>query len=123
MTQITISDGITTITMPKTKKVSDAGALEYKEQNTAGGRIVRKITGFRPGFTYTWDYVPAATIAALVALLRVGTFFTVGYFDVDGTDKSGTFSVDYPAFNLFKFVNGVGMWHNCTLTIKAQEVS
>jgi len=120
---ITISDGTTTVTMPRTDQVTDAGALEYKEQTTAGGRIVRKIVGFRPGFTYTYDFVPAATIIALISLLRVGTFFTVGYFDLDGTDKSGTFSVSYPSFSLFKFdSSGTAVWTSCTLTIKAQEV-
>lgn len=122
MNEITISDGVTTITMPRTKKVSDAGAPEYKEIKMAGGKYVREMKGFRPGFKYAWDYVPAATITALITLLRTGGFFTVGYFDLDGTDKSGTFSVSYPTFEVFKFVDGAAMWHNCTLTIKSQEV-
>lgn len=122
MTQITISNGATAITMPRTKKVSDAGELIYTESTMASGLRVRDIKGFRPGFRYEWDYVPAATITALVTLLRTGGFFTVDYFDVDGTDKQGSFSVDYPSFEVFTFRNGVPMWHNCTLTIKAQGV-
>lgn len=122
MTQITISNGTTTITMPRTKKVIDAGAPEHKEIKMAGGKVIREMLGYRSGFTYKWDYVPAATITALTTMLRTGGFYTVGYFDLDGTDKSGTFSVSYPSFEVFKFVNGVAMWHNCSITIKAQEV-
>lgn len=123
MTQITISNGTTTITMPKTRNVQDAGAVEYKEIKMASGKMVREMIGFRAGYTYAWDYVPAATVVALSTMLRTGSFFTVGYFDVDGTDKSGTFSVSYPAPSVFKFVNGVAMWHNFTITIQAQEVT
>jgi hypothetical protein len=105
--------------MPPTDQVTDAGALEYKEQATANGRVVRKIVGFRPGFTYTYDFV-----TALITLLRTGTFFTVGYFDLDGTEQSETFSVSYPSFSVFKFdSSGTAVWTGCTLTIKAQEVS
>lgn len=122
MTQIIISSGTTVITMPRTKKVSDAGEPVFTENTMASGLRVRDIKGFRPGFTYEWDYVPAATITALLALLRTGGFFTVDYFDTDGTDKQGVFSIDYPSFELFTFRNGVPMWHNCKLTIKAQGV-
>ena len=123
MKQITISNGTTTITMPITFTVSDAGAPEYKEIKMAGGKIVREMIGFRPGFKYEWDYVPADTITALVAMLRAGGFYTIGYFDLDGTDKTGVFSVSYPAFELFSFESdGTGVWHKCSLTITAQEV-
>ena len=120
---ITISDGTTTITMPITKDVTDAGELVYKETTMASGRIVRKIIGFRPGFKYVWDYVPTATITALSALLRTGGFFTVTYFDTDGTAKTGTFSISYPAPSLFGYVDGVAVFHNFELTITAQGVS
>lgn len=122
MTQITISDGVTSITMPRTRKVTDAGELVFTEKTMASGLRVRDIKGFRPGFTYEWDWVPAATINTLVSMLRTGSFFTVDYFDVDGADKQGAFSIDYPGFRVFTFRNGVPMWHDCTLTIKAQGV-
>ena len=123
MTEIKISNGITTITMPRTRQVAENGEVIYTEKVMANGALVRDVMGFRPGFTYTWDYVPASTITALVTMLRSGSFFTVDYFDVDGTDKTGLFAIDYPSFELFTFKNGVAMWHNCTLTIRAQGVS
>lgn len=122
MTQITISNGTTTITMPRTKKVSDAGELVFAEKTMASGLRVRDIKGFRPGFKYEWDYVPATTVTALISLLRTGGFFTVNYFDVDGTDKTGVFSIDYPSPGVFKFKDGVAMWHGFTLVLKAQGV-
>ncbi len=123
MTQITITDGTTTIIMPQTRRVAEAGEQVFIEKKMASGALVRDIQGFRPGYTYAWDWVPASTISSLVTMLRGGGFFTVDYFDVDGTDKSGLFAVSYPSFEVFAFRNGVAMWHNCSLTIKAQEVS
>lgn len=123
MTEITINNGVTTVTMPRTRQVQEAGELVYREKQMASGKLVRDVKGFRAGYTYTWDYVPAATITALVTMLRAGGYFTVNYFDVDGTDKTGLFAVDYPTFELFTFRGGASMWHNCTLTIKAQGVS
>ena len=122
MDRITISDGVTTVTMPRTRKVTDAGAPEYKEIKMAGGKLVRELTGFRPGFRYEWDYVPAASISELTAMLRTGGFFIVEYFDIDGTDRSGIFSVSYPSVEVFRFRNGIAVWHNCSLTILSQEV-
>lgn len=57
-----------------------------------------------------------------MTMLRTGGFFTVDYFDVDGTDKQGVFSIDYPSFRIFTFRGDVPMWRECTLTIKAQGV-
>lgn len=122
MTEIKISDGITTITMPRTRQVQDAGELAYIEKEMASGKRVRDVKGFRPGFTYSWDYVPASTITALITMLRSGSYFTVDYFDLDGVDKTDVFSVDYPTFKVFTFRKGVAVWHDCTLTIKAQGV-
>jgi len=120
---ITISDGETTISMPMTKDVNDVGKMEYKEQTTANGRTVRKLIGFRPGFKYLWDYVSVATITALNAMLRTGTFFTVTYFDTDSTAQSGTFSISYPAPTLFDYIDGIAVFHKFELTIAAQEVT
>lgn len=122
MTQIKISDNTTTITMPRTRKVTDAGELIYKEKQMASGLVVRDIKGFRPGFRYEWDYVPASTITTLVTMLRKGGFFTVDYFDVDGTDKQGVFSIEYPSFEVFTYRNGIPVWHNCVLKITSQGV-
>ena len=122
MTKITISNGVTSITMPPTRKVTEVGELVHKEIPMASGLRVRDITGFRPGYSYEWDYVPASTITALITLLRTGGFFTVDYFDVDGTDKQGVFSIDYPSFRIFTFRNGAPVWRDCKLTIKAQGV-
>lgn len=122
MTQITISNGVTTIVMPKAKKVSDAGELIFKESTMASGKIVRDIKGFRPAFKYEWDYVPASTITSLINILRSGSSVSVNYFDVDGIDKQGVFYLSYPSFEVFKFKDGIPMWHKCSITIKSQGV-
>jgi hypothetical protein len=122
MTQITISDGVTTITMPKVRKVSVGGKEVAKEVTMASGKMVKDVIGHRAVIAAEWDYVPANTMAALVNLLRAGGYFTVGYPDPDGTDKSGSFSISYPQNKIFKFVSGVPMWHGVQLVMTAQEV-
>lgn len=121
--KIIISDGITTITMPRTKKISISGQEVANEVTMASGKTVKEMIGFRTKITAEWDYVPASTIAALHTMLRQGGYFTVGYPDPDGTDKSGKFSISYPTSKIFKFVSGVAMWYGVTLTMTAQEVS
>lgn len=123
MTKITISDGVTIIIMPKTINALEVGQTIYKEKTMASGKLVRDIIGFRAGFEYEWDYVPATTITSLITLLRTAELFTVTYFDTDGVDKSGSFYVDYPSFGLFSFKGDVAVWHDCKLSIRAAEVS
>ena len=123
MTQITISNGVTTITMPRIKKITVGGAEVAKEVTMASGKMVKDIIGHRAVINAEWDYVPAATMAALINLLRVGGYFTVGYPDPDGTDHSEDFSISVPAPGIFKFVSGVAMWHGVKLTMTAQEVT
>lgn len=122
MDRIIISDGVTTVVMPRTRNVTDAGTPEYREVKMAGGKIVREMVGFRTGFKYDWDYVPAATITTLTTMLKKGGFFSVEYFDPSGTDGSGVFSVSYPSLEVFGFKDGVAVWHTCALTILSQEV-
>lgn len=122
MTQITISDGVTTVTMPKIKKITVGGSEVAKEITMASGKMVKDVIGHRTVIDAEWDYVPAATITALVTMLRAGGYFTVSYPDPDGTYKSGFFSINYPKNKIFKFVDGIPMWHGVSLTMTAQEV-
>lgn len=122
MKQITISNGMTSVTMPITRKVADDGKPEYKEKTMASGKKVRDIIGFRKGFTYEWDYVPAETINLLMPLLRSAEALTVNYFDVNGMIGSDLFYVSYPSLGVFAFKGDVPIWHDCKLTINAVEV-
>lgn len=120
--QITISNGTTTITMPRTKTPTVSGEVVANETIMASGKSVKDIIGYRAVVTAEWDYVPADTMAALVAMLRTGGYFTVGYPDPDGTDKSAKFSISIPSPGIFKFNGTVPMWHKVSLTMTAQEV-
>ena len=123
MNQLTINDGTTTITMPKVKKIAVSGELVEVETPMASGKLVSDVIGHRAVVSATWDYVPAATMAALTTMLRTGAYLTVGYPDPDGTDKSAKFKISIPSPGIFKFVSGVPMWHSVALTMKAQEVT
>jgi len=122
VTQITISNGTTTITMPKTKTPTVGGEEVCNEIPMASGRRVKDVTGFRAVVTADWDWVPAATMAALTTMLRAGGYFTVGYPDPDGTDKSAKFSISIPTIGIFKFKDAAPMWHGVSLKMSAQEV-
>lgn len=123
MPNITITNGTTTVTMPRTKQIADAGAVVAKESQMASGLIVRDVVGFRRGIIATWDYVPATTIASLKTLLQSGGFLTVTYFDIDGTSHTELCAVSYPTMEVFCYKDNVPVWHNCSLTIQAQEVA
>ena len=120
--KITISDGVTTIEMPRTKSTKVGGEEVCTEISMASGKRIKEMIGFRAAITVEWDYVPAATMTALIAMLRQGGYFTVEYPDPDGTDKSAAFSISIPQPGIFKFVNGVPMWSGVSLKMTAQEV-
>jgi len=120
--KITISNGVTTITMPRTKDITSSDSEVSKVITMASGKTVKEMIGFRAVVTAKWDYVPVATITALQTMLRAGGWFTVGYPDPDGTDKSIKMSISMPQPKVFKFVNSVPMWHDVSLTMTAQEV-
>jgi len=122
MTQITISDGTTTITMPKVKAVTVGGEEICHEITMASGKRVKEMIGYRAVVDAEWDYVPASTMASLVTMLRAGGYFTVSYPDPDGTDKSGSFSVSIPSIGIFKFNDTIPFWCGVKLTFTAQEV-
>ena len=122
MDKITISDGATTITMPRTKKITIGGENVCKEKTMASGKNVRDVVGHRVIVDGEWDYVPAATMTALITLIRTGAFLFVEYPDSTGDDADGMFDVSVPSPGIFKFVGGVPMWHGARLKMTAQEV-
>jgi hypothetical protein len=108
--------------MPKTKKFTVGGEIVSTEIEMASGKTVEEVKGYRAVINASWDYVPADIMAALTTMLRKGGFFTVGYPDSDGTDKSTKFKISLPTPGIFKFVNGTPMWYGVSLIMKAQEV-
>lgn len=122
MTQITISNGITTITMPKVRKITVGGEEVANETVMASGKKVKDVIGYRAVVTADWDWVPADTMAALTTMLRAGGYFTVGYPDADGADKSALFSITIPTTGIFKFNGTTPFWHGVSLKMSAQEV-
>ena len=122
MTQLVISDGTTSVTMPEVKAVRVGGKEVAKEVTMASGRVVKYVQGHRAAVTAQWDWVPAETLARLAELLRRGGFFRVDYPAPDG-EKTGLFSIDYPTMGIFAFRDGTARWHDVKLTMEAQEVN
>ena len=122
MDKITISDGVTTIEMPRVRDVSVGGEEVCKEITMASGKKVKDIIGHRAVVSAAWDWLPAETISALQTMLRKGGYFTVSYPDPDGADKSGSFSISFPTPKVFKFNGTTPRWHGVSLKMIAQEV-
>ena len=108
--------------MPRVKDIT-VGAKEVANTVTmASGKVVKDVLGYRTTVTATWDYVPAATIMALLALMRSTPFLYVEYPSPSG-DASGMFEAEYPTLTVFCYRSGVAVWHDVTLTMSAQEVA
>lgn len=120
--EIKISKGTASVAMPKTRKVSVGGEEVSTSTTMASGKIVKDIVGYRRIVTAEWDYVPAASITALLGILRQGGFCTVQYTDPEDGETSGVFDIDPPALDIFAYRGGAPIWHNVSLTMTAQEV-
>lgn len=107
--------------MPRIKDIT-VGAEEKSRQTVmASAKIVKDIIGFRPIVTASWDYVPADSIARLIAFVRSGNFLWVEYPSPTG-DSEGYYEISYPNCEVFCYKNGKAVWHNVTLKMTAQEV-
>lgn len=110
------------VTMPRTKKVEVGGELECNEAKMASGKLVRDVIGWRPKISASWEWVPAETLAQVVAIARDGGYVEVSYPDADGSEASGMFAIEIGNQKIFKFNGTVPMWYNVELEAKAQEV-
>lgn len=122
MKEITIYNGTVTVTMPPTRKITVGGEEVCNEIPMASGKMVKDVLGYRAVVSADWDYVPVDTMTTLTTMLRAGGYFTVGYPDPDGTDKSAKFSVSLPTTGIFKFNGTTPFWHGVSLKMSAQEV-
>lgn len=109
-------------TLPSVRDVKNGGENVCKEIQMAAGNFVQYIQGYRPGFSATWDYFPADLLADLTGLLRRGGYFKVDYPDLDGADKSGYFKITQSQMGVFRYKDGVPIWHGLTLTFVSREV-
>ena len=111
------------IDLPRTRSIVYKEEAVVYEVEMASGKIVQDIMGVRPGFTATFDYIPADTLKEILSLLRYGGFFTVLYPTPLGNDEIGTFKIEENAGQkVFKFINGQPMWHGMTLNFTSQVV-
>ena len=121
MDKIILSNLGTVVQMPRVKDVK-VGAQEVARTVTmASGRVVKDMIGYRPVVTASWDWVPATTILALVRLLKKSAFVYVEYPSPEGA-QAGWFEIEYPTMSVFRYNNGVAVWHDVTLVMTAQEV-
>lgn len=120
--EIKISKGADSVTMPRTRSISVGGDEVSTSTTMASGKTVKDVVGYRRTITAKWDYVPAASITALLGLLRQGGFFSVEYTDPEDGETSGVFDISPPTLDIFAYRGGAPIWHNVTLTMTAQEV-
>lgn len=123
MDRLIISDGTTSVTLPRVKKIVVGTEEVSKTVTLAGGKNVKEMIGHRVTVNAEYDYFPADDLTALVALIRHNGFLDVTYPDIDGTDKTASFAVSAPTPTIFKFdASHKPFWHLVTLHMEAQEV-
>ena len=120
--KISSADRSVSVEMPHIKDITVGAAEVANTVTMASGKVVKDMIGYRVTIQATWDYVPAAVLTALAALLRSGGFFYVEYPAPTG-DASGMFEIEYPSMSIFAYKNGVAVWHDVKLKMTAQEVS
>lgn len=120
--KISSADRSVSLEMPHIKDITVGAAEVANTVTMASGKVVKDMIGYRVTIQATWDYVPAAVLTALAALLRSGGFFYVEYPAPTG-DASGMFEIEYPSMSIFAYKNGVAVWHDVKLKMTAQEVS
>ena len=108
--------------LPVTRDIKMSGEMEYEEVTMVSGKRVMDARGYREKFTAHWDWFPSVQFNTLLTWLRVGGYFNVNYPSETG-DASGFFKVEHTSgTTIFKFVNGVPMWHDVTLEFTARDV-
>lgn len=120
--KISSADRSVSVEMPHIKDITVGAAEVANTVTMASGKVVKDMIGYRVTIQATWDYVPAAALTALAALLRSGGFFYVEYPAPTG-DASGMFEIEYPSMSIFAYKNGIAVWHDVKLKMTAQEVS
>lgn len=123
LSNISISDGVSTLIMPVSRKVSVGGTDVCKEIEMASGKLVREMKGHRVKVTAEWDWLPVDVLTDLHTMLRRGGYFTVTYPDPAQGMTTASFAIAYPTSKIFRFgSNGEPRWHEVTLAMTAQEV-
>lgn len=108
--------------MPRTRTLEVGGEDVAREKTMASGKVVRDIIGWRKTVSASWEWLPADTLAEVVALARQCGFVTIEYPDVVNGTVSAKFSIKIGNQKVFKFRNGNPYWYNVELSATAQEV-
>ena len=123
MDKITIAtnDRSMSITLPRVRDVKVGAEEVCNTVKMASGKLVKDMIGHRPIITASWDYVPAAMLQQLAVMLRRDGFFFVQYPSPEG-DAAGTFEIEYPEMSVFRYKDGIAVWHDVTLKMTSREV-
>lgn len=114
--------GTSSVTMPVTKNYNYVDTPVYNRGESAAKKRFYEIIGYRPEITVAWEYIPDASLKTLLALVRANVLCNVTYTDANGTSLTKAFEITMSPVTVFKYVSGVPMWCNLTLTMSAQEV-
>ncbi len=123
MHALVITSEDTTITFPTTKRIQHGGELEGAETVMSDGTLVFDVTGFRKNIKYSWDYIPQSVFDAFIPLLRKHKYFSCTYLDIDNTEKTAMFKIEYPTPEAWKLTANGAIWHNVSLNMTAKDVS
>ncbi len=123
MHTLVITDGTNTVKFPKTRNITHGGVREGTETVMSDGSRVFDTIGFRKSVTYVYDYVPQNVFNVLIPMIRSHRYITATIIDLDNTEKTELFSIEYPTAKAFKLIKGVGaVWHDVTIELVAKGV-
>lgn len=123
MRRITISDGISVVTLLPDLVFTISPQTVGTRETMASGRTVMDVVGEKITLEIPTGWLSAADLALLKTMIRRTHVLTISYPDVDG-EKSDLFFVDHPVYKAFKYgADGVEQWYGVTLTATQYGVS
>ena len=123
MRRITISDGISVVTLLPDLVFTISPQTVGTRETMASGRTVMDVVGEKITLEIPTGWLSASDLAMLKSMIRRTHVLTISYPDVDG-EKSDLFFVDHPVYKAFKYgADGVEQWYGVTLTATQYGVS
>lgn len=123
MRRITISDGISVVTLLPDLVFTISPQTVGTRETMASGRTVMDVVGEKITLEIPTGWLSASDLALLKSMIRRTHVLTISYPDVEG-EKSDLFYVDHPVYKAFKYgADGVEQWYGVTLTATQYGVS
>ena len=122
MRNITITDGVSTVTLLADLEFTWSPQIIGERATMASGRTVMDVTGVKNRLTIPTGWLSAEDLSLLKQMIIRNVTLTVNYPTIDG-DRSDSCYVSMPEFRSFRYgAGGVELWYGVTLEIEQEGV-